>query len=209
MEQTAPVSSVAPRSAVVRLSVVVVSALVIIACVVALVLLITAPPKADASKLSDDRAAVTSVANTFVLGQFTFDKSMLKGTTMPSFRAKVEAVITPKFDVTFQTLAGKIEGVVQASGLKSTAKVWSTGVAAIDGNTATVLVVGSYSNFLPKTKGGTDYQSAGEVPFRDVVSLVKSNGTWLVDSQAPAEGLPPSAVPTASATPAPTSGASQ
>ena len=70
-------------------------------------------------------------------------------------------------------------------------------------------VVGSYTNFLPKTKGGTDYQPAGEVPFRDVVTLVKSNGTWLVDSQAPAEGLPPTAVPTASATSTPTSGASQ
>lgn len=202
-------STVAPRTTLVRLSVVAVSALAIVACIVALVLLITAPPKADAVKLSDDRAAVSSVANTFVLGQFTFDKSMLKGTTMPSFRAKVESVITPKFDVTFQTLAAKIEGVVQASGLRSSAKVWSTGVAAIDSNTATVLVVGSYTNFLPKTKGGTDYQPAGEVPFRDVVTLVKSNGTWLVDSQAPAEGLPPTAVPTASATSTPTSGASQ
>lgn len=207
MEQTAPVSSAAPRATLVRLSVVLVSLLAIIACIVALVLLITAPPKSDGAKLSDDRAAVSSVANTFVLGQFTFDKSMLKGTTMPSFRAKVEAVITPKFDITFQTLAAKIEAVVQGSGLRSTAKVWSTGVAAIDSDTATVLVVGSYTNYLPKTRGGTDYQPAGEVPFRDVVGLVKSNGTWLVDSQAPAEGVPPSTAPTAPS--APTSGASQ
>ena len=59
MEHTAPVSTVAPRTTVVRLSVVAVSALAIVACIVALVLLITAPPKADAGKLSDDRAAVS------------------------------------------------------------------------------------------------------------------------------------------------------
>ena len=203
MEQTAPVNSAASRNTLVRLIVTVGSVLVILGSITAIVLIVANPPKTDSGKLTDQRAAVSSVANTFVGAQWTFDKSMLQGSAMPSFRAKVEGVITSKYDVTFQQLAGKVEATVQAAGLKSTVKIWSTGVAAIDSDTATVLVVGAYTQWAPKTKGGTDYQSAGEVPFRDVLTLVNINGKWLVDNQAPAEGVPPTAAPSA------TSGASK
>lgn len=207
MEQTAPVNSVAPRNTFIRLSVTVLSLVMIVACIVAIVLMATAPPKKDSAKLGDERAAVSSVANTLVQGQWTFDKSMLKGTSMPAFRAKVESVITPKYDVTFQQLATNVEAAVNGSGLKRTVQIWSTGVAAIDADQATVLVVGAYTEWAPKSKGSTVYASAGEVPFRDVLSLVKVKGSWLVDSQAPAEGLPPTSPPSASA--APTSGATK
>ena len=207
MEQTAPVNSVAPRSTLIRLCVTVLSLVVIIACIVAIVSMAAAPSRTDDAKLVDERAAVSSVANTLVQGQWTFDKSMLQGTSMPAFRAKVEAVITPKYDVTFQQLATNVEAAVRGGNLKRTVRIWSTGVAAIDADQATVLVVGAYTEWVPKSKGGAGYSSAGEVPFRDVLSLVKVKGKWLVDSQAPAEGLPPTSPPSASA--APTSGASQ
>lgn len=203
MEQTAPVNTVAPRTTRIRFSVTVACALAIVACIVAIAVMIATPAKTDSGKLSDDRAAAISVANTLVQGQWTFDKSMVQGTTMPSFRAKVEGVITPKYDVTFQQLAGQIEAAVRGGSVKRTVQVWSTGVAAINADQATVLVVGAYTDFMPKAKGSATYVSTGEVPFRDVLSLVKVNGAWLVDSQAPAEGLPPTAPPTA------TSGASQ
>lgn len=211
MEQTAPVNSAAPRNVLLRLAVTLVSVLVILGSIAAIVLLLANPAKSDSAKLGDQRAAVSSVANTFVSGQWTFDKSMLQGTTMPSFRSKVESVITPKYDVTFQQLATKVETAVAAGNVKRTVAIWSTGVAAIDPDRATVLVVGAYTDFVPKTKGGTDYQSVGEVPFRDVLTLVKINGVWLVDGQAPAEGVPPTAPPSAAATTssAPTSGATK
>ncbi|WP_164512500.1 hypothetical protein [Nocardioides baekrokdamisoli] len=193
-------NSAAPRNARVRLIVTVGSVLVILASIVAIVLVVAKPAKSDGAALADQRAAASSAANALVQGQYTFDKSMLQGSTMPAFRAKVEAVVTPKYDVTFQLLASKVEAVVQAAGLKSTIAIWSTGVAAISSDRATVLVVGAYTQWLPKTKGGTDYRSAGEVPFRDVLSLVNVNGKWLVDNQAPAEGMPPTAPPAASAT---------
>lgn len=204
MEQTAPVSSVAPAGARTRLVVTLVSLAAIVASVVVLTLLITQPRKTDSQKLADRRAQVASVANSFITALGTYDKSMLQGTTMPAYRANVEAVLTPKFSVAFEANgAPKAEKAVAVAGLKETVQIWSTGVASINDNQAIVLVVGALTDSIPKTAGGTDYKSMGEVPFRTVVTLVRIDGKWLVDGQAPAEGVPPTAPPSASAVPTP------
>lgn len=217
MEQTAPVKSVAPRSARVRLIVTLLSMAAICVCVVLLAVLATDSRETDSQKLTNDRAAAASVANTFITALGTYDRSMLQGTTMPAYRASVEAVLTPKFAVAFEANgAPQAEKNVAAASVKETAQIWSTGVVAISSDQATVVVVGSLTDSIPKTAGGTDYQSLGETPFRTVLTLVRIGGRWLVDGQTPAEGIPPTAVspsspaaPKSSTVPTPTSGASK
>jgi len=191
-----------------------VSIAAIVACAVLLTLLATSSSKDDAKKLADDRSAAASVANTFVNALGTYDKTMLHGTTMPVYRANVEAVLTPKFTVAFESEgAPKAEQAVAAAGLKEAVRVWSTGVVAISADQATVVVVGSLTDSVPKTAGKTDYQSLGETPFRTIITLDKIGGKWLVDGQTPVEGIPPMASSTPSSTPSasskPTSGATK
>lgn len=211
MEQTAPVNSVAPGRARVRLAATLASIVAVVACVVLLILLATSSRQTGSQKLASDRSSAASVANAFIMALGTYDRSLLQGTTMPAYRAKVEALLTPKFGVAFENSgAPKAEQAVGKASLKETVKIWATGVAAINEAQATVLVVGALTDYVPKTPGGTDYQSLGETPFRTVVTLVKDGtGTWLVDGQAPAEGIPPLASGSPSTPASPTSGASK
>jgi hypothetical protein len=140
--------------------------------------------------LQDERDAAMSQARQFALRVNTYGPDLLDRASgqMPSYRKQVEAVVTAKFRTGFEKDGVPLaEATVSQAGLKRTAQVYSVGVAAIDSDSATVLVAGSFTNSYPKKKGSTSYVNAAPEPFRFEVSMVKTGGKWLVDNFAPVE----------------------
>lgn len=134
--------------------------------------------------LQGERDAAMSQARQFALRVNTYGSDLLDAKTgqMPKYRQQVEAVVTAKFRTDFEKNGVPLaEASVAQTGLKRTALVYSTGVAAIDTDTATVLVAGSFTNSYPKKKGSSEYVAATPEPYRFEVSMVKTDGTWLVD----------------------------
>lgn len=139
--------------------------------------------------LQAQRDAAMSQARQFALRLNTYGPDTLVAKDGKiAYQQSVEKVITAKFRADFEKSGLPLaRATVSQTGLKRTAQVYSTGVAVIDSDTATVLVAGSFTNSLPKKKGSTEYQPGTPEPFRFEVSMVKTGGTWLVDDFAPVE----------------------
>ena len=140
--------------------------------------------------LQGERDAAMSQARQFALRVNTYGPDLLDAKTgqMPTYRSRVEAVVTAKFRTDFENNGVPLaEASVSQTGLKRTTQVYSTGVAAIDSDTATVLVAGSFTNSYPKKKGSTAYVAATPEPYRFEVSMVRTGGKWLVDNFTPVE----------------------
>ena len=75
---------------------------------------------------------------------------------MPKYRELVEEVITPKFAADFEKNAPLAEATVKQAGLARSAQVFSTGVSAIDSDSATALVAGSITQSYPKKPGSDE-----------------------------------------------------
>lgn len=152
------------------------------------------------------REEVMSQARQFMLRVNTYGPSMLDDQDqMPEYRALVEEVITPTFQQSFEQGVPAAEQTVAAAGVARSAEVFATGVSGLDPDSATVLVAGSFVNSYPadtgrSTGGGKADPEAAEriedtpAPFRVEVSLVRTDGQWLVDDFEPvtdAEGATP------------------
>jgi hypothetical protein len=135
------------------------------------------------NKVQDQREEVMSVTNQFMLRMGTYGPDMLDDQgQMPEYRDRVKEVITPKFATSFDKQAGTAEQVVAQAGVSREAAVLATGVSTIDSDSATVLVAGTFTD---------TYQKGGQqepIPFRIEVSLVKTDGEWLVDDFSPVTG---------------------
>jgi Mce-associated membrane protein len=160
------------------------------------------------ASVQSERERVMAQAEQFMLRVNTYGPDLLQGDTMPDYRKLVEEVITPKFAADFEENVPAAEQTVKEAGLARTCEVFSTGVSAIDADSATALVAGSFTNSYPKTAGSDERVETDPAPFRVQVSLVKIKGTWLVDDFTPLTGdaptADPSASPTDGSTPAPT-----
>ena len=165
----------------------------------------------DQDKLQSERESVMAQSEQFMLRINTYGPDLLQGDTMPKYRELVEEVITPKFAADFEKNAPLAEQTVKQAGLARTAKVFSTGVSAIDADSATALVAGSITQSYPKSPGSTERVQTEPAPFRVQVSLVKVKGTWLVDDFTPLTGTDGTGTgtgtPTGAPTPSPTDGA--
>jgi hypothetical protein len=130
-----------------------------------------------------EREAVMAQTEQFMLRMGTYGPDLLdsKG-GMPEYRRRVEDVITPKFAVSFEKEAATAEQLVAQAKISRKADVFATGVSAIDDDSATALVAGTFTDSYPKT-GERD-----PAPFRIEVDLVKIKGTWLVDDFTPVTG---------------------
>ncbi len=140
--------------------------------------------------LQSERDDAMSQARQFALRVNNYGPDMLdaKSGQMPKYRQLVEAVVTAKFRTDFENEGVPYaEASVSQTGVKRTTQIYSAGVAAIDSDTATVLVAGSFTNSYPKKKGSTDYLTGTPEPYRFEVSMVKTGGKWLVDAFTPAE----------------------
>ena len=153
------------------------------------------------ASLQDERESVMAQAEQFMLRVNTYGPDQLEGETMPEYRKLVEEVITPKFAADFEKNVPAAEQTVKQAGLARTSQVFSTGVSAIDADSATALVAGSFTNSYPKSAGSDERVETDPAPFRVQVSLVKIKGKWLVDDFTPLTGDTPGATPTGAATP--------
>ena len=162
--------------------------------------------------LQDERDEVGAQAEQFMLRVNTYDPSMLASDgTMPKYREQVEQVITPKFAADFEKAVPLTEQVVKQSQISLTSQVFSTAVSAIDEDSATALVAGATTATIPATDGGQP--QVINQPAQMKLSLVKSDGTWLVDDFSPLVGAgeptggpAPTETPSPGATSSPSSG---
>jgi Mce-associated membrane protein len=171
----------APRAALFRLVLLGVLTLALIASVVTGAVLFS-QRHGGSSTLQADREAAMATTQQFVLRVNTYGPSLLDSSgQMPQYRARVKAVITPKFAVSFEQGVTVAEQSVKNYGVDRTCAVFATGVEQIDADTAQVLVAGTFSETLMNKKGKRI--SAGEpAPFRLRVSLDRIDGRWLVDN---------------------------
>lgn len=131
---------------------------------------------------ASNREEVMSSSEQFMLRMGTYGPELLdaKG-EMPDYRAGVKELITPKFSTSFDKQVGAAEQLVKQAGASRVAAVYSTGVSSIDPDSADVVLAGSFTDTF---KGA----AAGEpLAVRMQVSLVKVDGSWLVDDFAPIE----------------------
>lgn len=144
------------------------------------------------SSLSSERESAMAFADRFMRTANTYGPSMLSKNrkTMPSYRAAVEKMLTAKFATEFEQTVPYAEAIVANNDVKRTATVFQTGVAAIDDDTATVLVAGQYTLSMPK-KGSSKPLKEQQL-FRVDVDLVKTHGAWKVDNWEASEKAPTS-----------------
>ncbi|HET6938750.1 MAG TPA: hypothetical protein VFI19_09100 [Nocardioides sp.] len=207
-ESTAPDRDPRTTAPNVRLALLAVLAVLLLASVAAVAYLAATRPvpalgidgKQDA--LQSQRETVMNQAEQFMLRINTYGPDKLADDgTMPDYRKLVEEVITPKFAADFEKNAPLAEATVKQAGLARTAKVFSTGVSAIDSDSATALVAGSITQSYPKTPGSDQRVETEPAPFRVQVSLVKIKGTWLIDDFQPLTGTDDNGTGTPSGTP--------
>jgi Mce-associated membrane protein len=159
--------------------------------------------------LQTQRESAMAQAEQFMLRINTYGPDQLDDAgTMPDYRKLVEEVITSKFAADFEKNAPLAEATVKQAGLARTAEVFSTGVSAIDSDSATALVAGSITQSYPKKPGSDKRVQTEPAPFRVQVSLVKIKGTWLVDDFQPLTGTDDSGEPSGAPTVLPSPGAS-
>jgi hypothetical protein len=206
-ETTATPSDERPTAHNLRLTLLAVLAVLLLASVAAVAYLGANRPvpalgiEGDQDALQSQRENVMAQAEQFMRRINTYGPDLLEGDTMPKYRELVEEVITPKFAADFEKNAPLAEATVKQAGVGRTAKVFSTGVSAIDSDSATALVAGSITQTYPSKPGSDDRVQTDPAPFRVQVSLVKIKGEWLVDDFSPLTGTDQSPGPIPSATP--------
>jgi hypothetical protein len=139
------------------------------------------------AQVQADREAVMSQTEQFMLRMGTYGPDLLDSHgAMPAYRARVKAVITPKFAVSFDKEAATAEQLVAQAHISRKAAVFATGVASIDSDSAVVLVAGTFTDSYPRAGGSSVAREPS--PFRIEVDLVKTGGRWRVDDFSPVTG---------------------
>ena len=133
------------------------------------------------------REQVMAQTRQFLLRMGTYGPDLLEADgSMPAYRSRVKAVITPKFAASFDEQAGTAEQLVAEATVSREAEVFATGVSDLDPDSATTLVAGTFTDTY-EVKGQSRPQEP--VPYRIEVSLVKIDGDWLVDDFTPVTGV--------------------
>lgn len=160
---------------------------------------------------ADVREKVMAQADQFVLRLNTYGPGYLDAQNqMPKYADSVREVITSKFAADFDKNLTFAEQTVSQSGYARTAELFATGVDSVDVDTAQVLVAGSIKGSYPDpkhpTKGRLQYAA---LPFRFQVTLIKTEGDWLVDDFKPITGDQEQSTPSAPPTVPPTTPSSR
>ena len=162
--------------------------------------------------VSDDREQLLTLSRDFATRFNTYDESMLDSQGHLPDYAAVEDLMTPKFGGVFADNVGYAEQTVSQLGVASAGTVYAVGVASQDADSAEVLVAGTIELSYPVPEGNgagqgddqtqedpageDDRLSTGPQRFRYQLSLVKVDGTWLVDDVDDVDdGLPPFSQP--------------
>jgi len=139
-----------------------------------------------ATEVQAERDAVMSQSRQFMLRMGTYGPDQLEGQELPDYRKQVAEVITPKLEASFDRQVSAAEQIVSQAGVARTAEVFSTGVATLSEDDATTLVAGTFTDAYQNRKG--ELQPQEPVPFRFQVTLVRTDGEWLVDDFTPVTG---------------------
>jgi Mce-associated membrane protein len=139
-----------------------------------------------AGELQTERDEVMSQTRQFMLRMGTYGPDQLEGGQLPEYRRLVTEVITPKFATSFDQSVTTAEQIVAKAGVSREAEVFSAGVSTVDADSATALVAGTFTDSYPDDAG--ELQPQEPVPFRIQVTLVKTEGEWLVDDFTPVTG---------------------
>lgn len=148
--------------------------------------------KGDGDSVAAQREAVMATADKFMQRVNTYGPKDLGSDkkTMPSYRKNVSNLLTPKFRADFMKNVVWAEATVAQQGAGRSIILHSSGVAALDDDSATVLVVGELSATYPKSQGSSERVKAGTELVRSEVTLDKVDGKWLIDDWSPAEDEP-------------------
>lgn len=160
-------------------------------------------PFSSVDERQEARDDVMSQARQFMLRVNTYGPDLLKGTTMPTYRDRVRAVVTAKFEADFEKNVPYAEATVAQAGLERTTQVYAVGVGDLDldRGRATALVAGAFTNSFPDPKDKKKRVAADPQPYRVEVTLVEQSGRWKVDAFTPV-GAQPSSPGTAPSSPA-------
>ncbi len=161
--------------------------------------------------VSENREQLLTLSREFATRFNTYDESMLDAEGHLPDYAAVEDLMTPKFGSVFADNVGYAEETVSQLGVASEGTVYAVGVASQDDDSAEVLVAGTIELSYPVPEegegGGDDAAeedpqaederlSTGPQRFRYQLSLVKVDGSWLVDDLDDIDdGLPPFSQP--------------
>ncbi|WP_232676129.1 hypothetical protein [Nocardioides sp. R-C-SC26] len=179
----------APRGWAVRA---VASAVLLAVALAAAVVLIIGAFDDEETQAGDGQAAREALmarATEFVVAVNSYGPADLdEQNRLTDYAAKVKAVITPKFGVSFDDGLRYAEQTVAQAGYARTVQIFSSGVASTGPTSAQVLVAGQFSGSYPDPQD-TDRRLTFEPdPFRLEVSLVRIDGEWLVDDFTPLTG---------------------
>jgi hypothetical protein len=146
-----------------------------------------ANPFSGVDKTQTTRDEVMAQTRQFMLRVNTYGPSMLQGTTMPSYRKQVEAVMTAKFKTDFEQNVPYAEATVAQAGVQRTTTVYAVGVSDIEDTRATALVAGEFTNSFPDKKDPSKRVPTDPQPYRVEVTLDRVGGTWLIDGFQPVQ----------------------
>lgn len=145
---------------------------VIAVIVIVVELVVLRPRHSEAEAEQESRADVVRVAQQFMVRFNTYEAGDLA-----SYQQSVNELLSTKAKASFKKVLENITELVQTSDLESTGEVLSSGVATVDLDSASVLVV---ADAAVKSKLDTRARH-----FRWEISLVKVDGAWLVDDFEP------------------------
>ena len=145
-------------------------ALVVVLSLVAVVILLDR--RGDVESDLDTRRDVVRAAERFTVQVNNYDAK-----SVDDYKASVGAMLTTKFGDEFDKAMEDIVAQVQEAEMDSEGKVLASGVASVDQDSASVLVVADAD---VKTVYDTRQRH-----FRWEIALVKVDGTWLVDDFTP------------------------
>lgn len=175
----------APRSARFRVVLLAVLVVLLLGSAGALVWLL-AGRTGEADDLQRERDAVMAQGRQFVLRSQTYGPDDLDDAgKLTDHLAAVREVTSDKFQAAYEESLPYVEQIVAERGAGQSATVLGVGVQYLDTDSARVLIAGE-STF---TATGADGQTQDPLTqtFRQVLDLVKVDGTWLVDTAEIAE----------------------
>lgn len=161
---------VSALSPTLRLVMAVVLGLMLVASAIGGVVLLDKRSQVESSL--DVRRDVVRVAERFTVQVNNYDS-----TSVDDYQASVSTMLSTKFRADFETALEEIVTQVRDAQMNSEGQVLASGVASLDPDSATVLVVADAD---VKTVFDTRKRH-----FRWEVSLVKVDGEWLVDNFTP------------------------
>ena len=142
---------------------------------------LVADHRGEADEVQSQREDAMAQARQLVLRVGTYGPDQLEGQQMPQYREQVSELMTDKLAADFEKNGAPLaEQTVAQTNASRAAEVFSTGVSAIDDDSATVLVAGAFQTTFPDS-GGEQVQQPDPTPFRYIVEMNKVDGTWLVD----------------------------